>query len=242
MSFWLTHTTLQVTSAQLAFYGDMIMLMSYMAHWHSIHHWHQAITDHDNLHENVCQVPHTYSVGNIVLIHQDTCSKLCQTHSWILPIDWCGTPTCQWYHHGWFESLWWNINIQWLIPFKPCQNHWGHNLSYHVPHQIVVWTHWHPTTAHAEPLRKSTHFLYQYTSPLAMLPSALFYKEGLYIFMQHSSKHWHGSLLTSLPHHHLVRKEIITSIFSSHSFHPTLISTNLFNSIHHMALYHDVIQ
>jgi hypothetical protein len=45
------------------------------------------------------------------------------------------------------------------------------------------------TTAHAEPLRKSTHFLHQYTSPFTMLPSVLFYKEGLYIFMQHSNKH-----------------------------------------------------
>jgi hypothetical protein len=54
----------------------------------------------------------------------------------------------------------------------------------------------------SDPLRKSTHFLYQYTSPLAMLPSVLFYKEGLYIFTQHSSKHWRGSPFTGLPHHH----------------------------------------
>jgi hypothetical protein len=38
-------------------------------------------------------------------------------------------------------------------------------------------------------LTKSTHFLHRYTSPFTMLPSVLFYKEGLYIFMQHSSKH-----------------------------------------------------
>jgi hypothetical protein len=57
----------------------------------------------------------------------------------------------------------------------------------------------------SEPLRKSTHFLFQYTSPLAMLPSVLFYKEGLYIFMWHCSKHWRGSPFTSLPHHPLVR-------------------------------------
>ncbi len=44
-------------------------------------------------------------------------------------------------------------------------------------------------TAHAKPLRKSTHFLHQYTSPFTTLPSVLFYKEGPYIFTQHSSKH-----------------------------------------------------
>jgi hypothetical protein len=91
-------------------------------------------------------------------------------------------------------------------------------MSYHVPHQITKSfaserTNIRVTTAHAEPaLRKSTHFLYQYTSPLATLPSVLFYKEGLYIYMQHSSKHCRGSPFTGSPHHHLVRVEIITSI------------------------------
>jgi hypothetical protein len=63
---------------------------------------------------------------------------------------------------------------------------------------------------YCKPLRKSTHFLHQYTSPFTMLPSVLFYKEGLYIFTQHSSKHWRGSPFTGLPHHHWVRVEIIT--------------------------------
>jgi hypothetical protein len=67
-------------------------------------------------------------------------------------------------------------------------------------------------TMHAEPLRKSTHFLHQCTSPFTTLPSVLFYKEGLYIFTQHSSKHWCGSPFTGLPHHHLVRVGVNTSI------------------------------
>jgi hypothetical protein len=37
------HTTLQATSAQLAFHRDMIMPTSYMAHWQSIHQRHQVI-------------------------------------------------------------------------------------------------------------------------------------------------------------------------------------------------------
>jgi Ca2+/H+ antiporter len=68
------------------------------------------------------------------------------------------------------------------------------------------------TTAHAEPLRKSAHFLHQYTSPFTMLPSVLFYKEGLYISTQHHSKHWRGSPFTGSPHHHLVRVGVNTSI------------------------------
>jgi hypothetical protein len=91
------------------------------------------------------------------------------------------------------------FNIQQLIPFKPRQNHWGRDLSYHVPHQSQLNTQSSGLTMHAEPLRKSTHFLHQYTSPFTMLPSVLFYKEGLYIFMQHSSKDWRGSPFTSRP-------------------------------------------
>jgi transposase InsO family protein len=48
------HTTLQVTSTQLAFHRNMIMPTSYMAHWQSICQRRQAITDRDNLRENAC--------------------------------------------------------------------------------------------------------------------------------------------------------------------------------------------
>jgi hypothetical protein len=47
-----------------------------MAHWQSICQRHQAISNGDNLHENACQVPHPYSMGNLVLIHQGTHGKL----------------------------------------------------------------------------------------------------------------------------------------------------------------------
>jgi hypothetical protein len=70
------HTTLQATSTQLAFHRDMIMMTSFMAHWQSICQRHQAITDYDNLCENARRVPHTYSVGDFVLIRQDTHGKL----------------------------------------------------------------------------------------------------------------------------------------------------------------------
>jgi hypothetical protein len=75
----------------------------------------------------------------------------------------------------------------------------------------------------SEPLRKSTHFLHQYMSPFAMLTFVLFYKEGLYISTQHRTKHWRGSPFTGLPHHHLVRVEIITSMLA-HSSTPLYLS------------------
>jgi hypothetical protein len=106
------------------------------------------------------------------------------------------------------------LNIQWLITFKPCQNHWGCNLSYHVPHQSQLNTQSSGLSLHTPSFLENpaTHFFHQYTSPFTTLPSILFYKEGLYIFMQHSSKHWRGSPFTSSPHHHLVRVGVNTSI------------------------------
>jgi hypothetical protein len=118
------HTTLQVTSAQLAFHRDMIMPTSYMAHWHSIRRRRQAITDRDNLRENARRVPHTYSVGDLVLIRQDTRGKLAKpTRGPYRLIDVArqrvnGTVVVDLNHHS-HETF----NIRRLIPFKPRQNH-----------------------------------------------------------------------------------------------------------------------
>jgi hypothetical protein len=131
------HTTLQATSAQLAFHRDMVMPTSFMAHWQSICQWRQAITDRDNLRENARQVPHTYSVGDLILIHQDTRGKLAKpTRGPYRLIDVSrqhvnGTVVVDLNHSH--ETF----NIWQLIPFKPCQNHWGCNLSYHVHHHII---------------------------------------------------------------------------------------------------------
>jgi hypothetical protein len=117
------HTTLQATSAQLAFHRDMIMPTSYMAHWQSIRQRHQAITDCNNLCKNACQVPHTYSVGDLVLIRQDTHGKLAKpTHGPYRFIDSAcqhvnGTVVVDLNHsHEMF-------NIRRLIPFKRRLNH-----------------------------------------------------------------------------------------------------------------------
>jgi hypothetical protein len=117
------HTTLQATSTQLAFHCDMIMPTSYMAHWHSIRQRRQAITNHNNLCENAPQVPHMYSVGDLVLIRQDTCGKLAKpTRQPYRLIDVArqhvnGTVVVDLNHSH--ETF----NIRQLIPFKPHQNH-----------------------------------------------------------------------------------------------------------------------
>jgi hypothetical protein len=109
------------------------------------------------------------------------------------------------------------FNIWWLIHLNLAKTIEDVIWSYHMPHHIIFLlvanydSHIRVITMLADPLRKSIHFLHQYTSPFATLPSVLFYKEGLYISMQHRTEPWHGSLFTGSPHHHLVRVEIITS-------------------------------
>jgi hypothetical protein len=85
-------------------------------------------------------------------------------------------------------------------------------MSYHVSHQSQLNTQSSRLSPHTpslleNPLTFFTNTRHTFTT----LPSVLFYKEGLYISMQHSSKHWRGSLFTSSPHHHLVRVGVNTS-------------------------------
>jgi hypothetical protein len=79
-------------------------------------------------------------VGDLVLIRQDTCSKLAKPTCgpyWLIDVA-CqlvnGTIVVDLNHSH--ETF----NIQRLIPFKPRQNHWGRELSYHVPHQSQLNT------------------------------------------------------------------------------------------------------
>jgi hypothetical protein len=216
----------------------MIMLTSYMAHWQSICQWRQAITDHDNLPKNACHVPHIYSVGDLVLICQDSHGKLARpTHGPYQLIDVArkhvnGTVMVDLNHsHKAF-------NIRWLIPFKPHQNHWGCDLSYHMmPHNIifllVIMIHTSRLSSCMPILKKSINFLHQHMSPFAMLPSVHFYKEGLF---PHNTTN-----LDVAPHYQFATSSLSQHrnnhiYFSSYSFQSTSTSTSLFNSICHMAL------
>jgi hypothetical protein len=72
-------------------------------------------------------------------------------------------------------------------------------------------------------------------SPFATLPSVLFYKEGRYISKHHSTRLW-------LPVYWFATSSLSQSrnnhiYISSHSLHFTLISTSLFSSICHIAIW-----
>jgi hypothetical protein len=79
-------------------------------------------------------------VGNLVLIRQDTRGKLAKPNRgpyWLIDVarqHVNGTVVVDLNHSH--ETF----NIRQLIPFEPRQNHWGHDLSYHVPHQSQLNT------------------------------------------------------------------------------------------------------
>jgi hypothetical protein len=80
-----------------------------------------------------------YSLGDLVLIHQDTCGKLAKPTRgpyWLIDVVHqhvnvqCTVMIDLNHFHETF-------NIRRLIPFKSHHNHWGHNLPYHMTHHII---------------------------------------------------------------------------------------------------------
>jgi hypothetical protein len=127
-----------------------------------------------------------------------------------------------------------------LIPFKPCQNHWGHDLLYHMPHHIifllVIMIHTSELSPHMSTLLENPcNFFTNTCHPLQHYHLSFSTKKD-YISMQHSTKPWHGSLFSTSSLRQSRNNHIY---FSSHSLVLIvsillLIFTNLFNSIHHM--------
>lgn len=69
------HTTLQSTPGQLVFGRDMILNMKHEANWEFIRARKQKIIQKNNKAENAKRTPHTYSVGDKVLLRRGTENK-----------------------------------------------------------------------------------------------------------------------------------------------------------------------
>jgi hypothetical protein len=131
------------------------------------------------------------------------------------------------------------FNIWWLIPLKPCQMHWGRDLLYHVPHHIIFLL-----------------VIMFYTSGLSMcMPSLLENPFTFFTNTHHPLQCYHLSFSTKndcifpcnavvnlmwVPIYQfatwsLSQSRNIHIYFSFYSFHSTLISTSLFNSVCHTA-------
>jgi hypothetical protein len=69
------HRTLQNTSGQLVFGHDMILNVKPEANWEYIHVWRQNIIIKNNKAENAKRIPHTYNIGDRVLLKRGTENK-----------------------------------------------------------------------------------------------------------------------------------------------------------------------
>ncbi len=69
------HTTLRNTPGQLVFGRDMILNIKHEANWEFIRKRKQTIIEKNNKAENAARIPHTYSIGDKVLIRRGTENK-----------------------------------------------------------------------------------------------------------------------------------------------------------------------
>jgi hypothetical protein len=69
------HTTLQTTPGQLVFGRDMILIVKHEANWEHIRARKQNIRIKNNKAENAKRIPHTYTIGDKVLLKRGTENK-----------------------------------------------------------------------------------------------------------------------------------------------------------------------
>ncbi len=75
------HTTLQKTPGQLVFGRDMILNVQHTANWEYIRGRKQKLIDKNNQRENAKRIPHTYHVGDLVMLRKGTENKYEQPYS-----------------------------------------------------------------------------------------------------------------------------------------------------------------
>ena len=117
------HTTLQKTSGQLVFGRDMIYNIKHTANWEYIRARKQEIIHKNNQRENSKRTPHTYRVGDKVLLRVGTENKYEQPYAGfhtITRVFMNGTVRLR------MGDVTDTVNIRRLQPFKePSSNHGG---------------------------------------------------------------------------------------------------------------------
>ena len=115
------HTTSRATPAQLVFGRDAIHNTNFTANWQYIKERKQRLIIQNNKRENATRTPHTYSVGDQVLVHQDPNRKHGRDYNAgpysITRVNDNGTVTLQQgTPHGGVLSQTWNIRN--VSPYK----------------------------------------------------------------------------------------------------------------------------
>jgi hypothetical protein len=109
------HTTLQKTPGQLVFGRDMIFNVEHAANWEYIRQRKQKLIKKNNLNENAKRIPHTYEVGNKVMLRKGSNNKYEQPYSGphtILQVNTNGTVRLQ------MGTVTDTINIRRIDPYK----------------------------------------------------------------------------------------------------------------------------
>ena len=70
------HTTLQATPGQLVFGRDLIINCEHIANWEAIKRRKQQIIKKNNLQENKKCIPHTYEVGDLIIMSNKKARKM----------------------------------------------------------------------------------------------------------------------------------------------------------------------
>jgi hypothetical protein len=92
------HTTLQKTPGQLVFGRDMIYNVQHTANWEYIRSRKQKLIKKNNINENKHRIPHTYNVGDKVMLRKGSENKYGQPYSGphsILQVNMNGTVRLQ---------------------------------------------------------------------------------------------------------------------------------------------------
>jgi len=74
------HTTLKATPGQLVFGRDLILNIKHVADWEAIKQQKQKKINYNNQRENNTRIPHTYEVGDLVLMRDKKARKLEMPH------------------------------------------------------------------------------------------------------------------------------------------------------------------
>lgn len=109
------HTTLQRTPGQLVFGRDMIFNVQHTANWEYIRSRKQKLIKKNNLNENKKRIPHTYSIGDRVMLRKGSENKYEQPYSGphsILQVNTNGTVRLQ------MGAITDTINIRRIDPYK----------------------------------------------------------------------------------------------------------------------------
>ncbi len=114
------HTTLKKSPGQLVFGRDMILNIKHTANWEYIRQQKQKKINENNTRENEKRIPHTYTVGDKVLLQRGTENKYESPYEGpytILKVNDNGTVQLQ------MKSISDTVNIRRIIPFKDSTDH-----------------------------------------------------------------------------------------------------------------------